>query len=130
MSTTSFGRPVNILLVEDNPGDVRLTREALKESKLLNNLRVVEDGVEAMAYLHREREYADAARPDLILLDLNLPKKDGREVLEEIKGDPALRCIPVVVLTTSTAEQDVLKPTTCTPTATLRNLLTWSSLSL
>ena len=109
MSTASHGRPVNILLVEDNPGDVRLTREALKESKLLNNLRVVEDRVEAMAYLRRERAYADAVRPDMILLDLNLPKKDGREVLEEIKGDPALRSIPVVVLTTSTAEQDVLK---------------------
>ena len=109
MSTASFGHPVNILLVEDNPGDVRLTQEALKDSKMLNNLRVVEDGVEAMAYLRREREYADAARPDLILLDLNLPKKDGREVLGEIKGDPALRCIPVVILTTSTAEQDVLR---------------------
>ena len=109
MSTASLGRPVSILLVEDNPGDVRLTQEALKESKVLNNLSVVADGVEAMAYLRREREYAAAILPDLILLDLNLPKKDGREVLEEIKSDPALRCIPVVILTTSTAEQDILR---------------------
>ena len=109
MSTPSFGRPVSILLVEDNPGDVRLTQEALKDSKMLNNLSVVADGVEAMAYLCREREYAAATRPDLILLDLNLPKKDGREVLEEIKSDSALRCIPVVILTTSTAEQDILR---------------------
>ena len=109
MTTPSLGRPVSILLVEDNPGDVRLTQEALKDSKMLNNLSVVADGVEAMAYLRQEREYAAAARPDLILLDLNLPKKDGREVLEEIKSDPALRCIPVVILTTSKAEQDILR---------------------
>ena len=109
MSTGTFGRPVNILLVEDNPGDVRLTQEALKEGKILNNLGVVGDGVEAMAYLHREGDYSSAVRPDLILLDLNLPKKDGRQVLEEIKGDPAFRQIPVVVLTTSRAEQDILR---------------------
>jgi chemotaxis family two-component system response regulator Rcp1 len=98
-----------ILLVEDNPGDVRLTREALKEGKILNNVSVVEDGVEALAFLRREGKYANAVRPDLILLDLNLPKKDGREVLAEIKVDPSLKKIPVVVLTTSAAEQDILK---------------------
>jgi two-component system, chemotaxis family, response regulator Rcp1 len=100
---------VEILLVEDNPGDVRLTMEALKEGKLLNHVSVAEDGVEALALLHQEGKYAGRPRPDLILLDLNLPKKDGREVLAEIKEDPDLRHIPVVVLTTSTAEHDVLK---------------------
>lgn len=98
-----------ILLVEDNPGDVRLTREALKEGKILNNVSVVEDGVEALAFLRREGKYCNAVRPDLILLDLNLPKKDGREVLAEIKVDPGLKNIPVVILTTSAAEQDILK---------------------
>ena len=98
-----------ILLVEDNPGDVRLTREALKEGKVLNHLNVVDDGVEALAFLRREDKYANAVRPDLILLDLNLPKKDGREVLAEIKADVGLKKIPVVILTTSAAEQDVLK---------------------
>lgn len=102
-------KPVEILLVEDNPGDVRLTMEALKEGKLLNHVSVAEDGVEALAFLRQEGKYADEASPDLILLDLNLPKKDGREVLAEIKVDPELRHIPVVVLTTSTAEQDVLR---------------------
>jgi chemotaxis family two-component system response regulator Rcp1 len=101
-------KPVEILLVEDNPGDVRLTMEALKEGRLLNHVSVAEDGVEALAFLRQEGKYADEVRPDLILLDLNLPKKDGREVLAEIKEDPELRQIPVVVLTTSTAEQDVL----------------------
>jgi chemotaxis family two-component system response regulator Rcp1 len=101
-------KPVEILLVEDNPGDVRLTMEALKEGRLLNRVSVAEDGVEALAFLRQEGKYADEVRPDLILLDLNLPKKDGREVLAEIKEDPELRQIPVVVLTTSTAEQDVL----------------------
>jgi chemotaxis family two-component system response regulator Rcp1 len=100
---------VEILLVEDNPGDVRLTIEALKESKVCNNLNVVSDGVEAITYLRREGQYANAPRPDLILLDLNLPGKDGREVLSEIKGDDDLKCIPVVVLTTSAAEQDILR---------------------
>lgn len=100
---------VEILLVEDNPGDVRLTIEALKESKVCNNLNVVSDGMEAMAYLRREGQYANAPRPDLILLDLNLPGKDGREVLSEIKADEDLKCIPVVVLTTSAAEQDILR---------------------
>jgi CheY-like chemotaxis protein len=109
MSATASGRPVEILLVEDNPGDVGLTRETLKDSKLLNHMTVVGDGVEAMALLRREGKYADTIRPDLILLDLNLPKKDGREVLKEIKTDEQLRRIPVVVLTTSSAEQDILK---------------------
>jgi CheY-like chemotaxis protein len=109
MSAAEPGRPVEILLVEDNPGDVGLTRETLKDSKLLNHMCVVENGVEAMAYLRREGKYVHAARPDLILLDLNLPKKDGREVLAEIKTDEQLRRIPVVVLTTSNAEQDILK---------------------
>jgi CheY-like chemotaxis protein len=103
------GRPVEILLVEDSSGDVRLTREALKEGKVFNNLYTVEDGVEAMAFLRREGQYADVPRPDLILLDLNLPKKDGREVLAEIKADDELKRIPVVVLTVSKAEEDVLK---------------------
>ena len=102
-------RPVEILLVEDHPGDVELTREALKEGKISNNLNVVEDGVQAMAYLRREGRYADATRPDLVLLDLNLPKKDGREVLAELKADAALKAIPVVVLTTSEAERDIVK---------------------
>jgi CheY-like chemotaxis protein len=100
---------VEILLVEDNPGDVRLTREALREGKVRNNLSVAADGVEAIAYLRKEGEHADAVRPDLILLDLNLPRKDGREVLQEIKADPALRNIPVVVLTSSQAEEDIVR---------------------
>lgn len=102
-------RAVEILLVEDNPGDVRLTMEALKEGKLLNHVKVAEDGVAALALLRQDGKPGGRWRPDLILLDLNLPKKDGREVLAEIKEDPELRHIPVVVLTTSTAEHDVLK---------------------
>ena len=102
-------RPVEILLVEDNPGDERLTREALKEGKVYSNLYWVKDGVEAMDFLHRKGRHAGAVRPDIILLDLNLPKKDGREVLEEIKTDEDLKRIPVVVLTTSKAEEDVLR---------------------
>jgi chemotaxis family two-component system response regulator Rcp1 len=102
-------RPVEILLVEDNPGDERLTREALKEGKVYSNLHWVKDGVEAMEYLRREGKYQDATRPDIILLDLNLPKKDGREVLQDIKNDDKLKRIPVVVLTTSKAEEDVLR---------------------
>ncbi|MGH8740884.1 MAG: response regulator [Burkholderiales bacterium] len=102
-------RPVEILLVEDNPGDERLTREALKEGKVYSNLHWVKDGVEAMEYLRREGRYQDAPRPDIILLDLNLPKKDGREVLQDIKNDDKLKRIPVVVLTTSKAEEDVLR---------------------
>lgn len=98
-----------VLLVEDSPGDVRLTREALKDAKVYINLHVAWDGVEAMAFLRREGKHADVPRPDLILLDLNLPKKSGREVLEEIKEDPGLKSIPIVILTTSTSEQDVLR---------------------
>lgn len=109
MNGKAIGRPVEILLVEDSPGDVRLTKEALKEGKVLNNLNVVGDGVEALAFLRQEGSYKNAVRPDLILLDLNLPKKDGREVLEAIKNDPDLKRIPVVILTTSNAEKDVLK---------------------
>ncbi len=100
--------PIQILLVEDNPGDVRLTIEALHEAKVLNELYVVEDGVEAMRFLRKEGTYADSPLPDLILLDLNLPRKDGREVLAEIKEDDRLRHIPVVILTTSEAEQDII----------------------
>jgi chemotaxis family two-component system response regulator Rcp1 len=102
-------RNVEVLFVEDNPGDVRLTQEALKEGKLRTNLHVVGDGVEAMAFLRREGKYAAAPRPDIVLLDLNLPKKDGHEVLAEIKGDDSLKRIPVVILTTSRAEEDILK---------------------
>lgn len=102
-------RPVEILLVEDNPGDARLTMEALREAKMRNNLSVVRDGVEAMAFLRREGVYSKAPRPDIVLLDLNLPKMDGREVLAQVKADPELRRIPVVVLTTSRAEEDILR---------------------
>lgn len=101
--------PVEILLVEDNAGDVRLTREALREGKVYNNLHWAKDGVEALEFLRREGNHADAPRPDIILLDLNLPKKDGREVLAVIKSDDQLKQIPVVVLTTSKAEEDVLR---------------------
>src|SRR5919206_4910938 len=107
MAGSSHGKPIEILLVEDNPGDVRLTVEALKDAKVHNNLHVAKDGVEAMSFLRREGAHAGAPRPDLILLDLNLPKKDGREVLEEIKEDMGLRRIPVVILTTSEAEMDI-----------------------
>ena len=102
-------RPAEVLLVEDNPGDVRLTMEAFKDGKVCNHLSVVVDGVEAMAFLHREGPYVNAPRPDFILLDLNLPKKDGREVLAEIKAEKNLKTIPVVVLTTSNAEKDIMK---------------------
>jgi CheY-like chemotaxis protein len=103
------GRPIEILLVEDNPGDVDLTREMVEASKVRNVIRNVSDGVEALAYLRREPPYTTAARPDLILLDLNIPKKDGRTVLSEIKQDADLQDIPVVVLTTSEAESDILR---------------------
>jgi len=109
MSLENVGRAAEFLLVEDNPGDVRLTCEALTESKVKNNLSIVGDGLEAMAFLRREGKYADAPRPDVILLDLNLPKKNGLEVLEEIKADSSLKRIPVVIVTSSEAEQDVLK---------------------
>lgn len=108
MTNGEIGRPVEILLVEDNPGDVRLTREALREGKIRNRLHIVSDGVEAIAFLKQEGNHANAPRPDVILLDLNLPRKDGREVLAEIKDDERLRRIPVVVMTTSSAEQDIL----------------------
>jgi chemotaxis family two-component system response regulator Rcp1 len=109
---TSIGpgvAPIEVLLVEDSSGDVRLTREAFKDAKVFINLSVAPDGAEAMAFLKREREYANAPRPDLILLDLNLPKKDGREVLAEIKASPTLGSIPVVILTTSASEADILR---------------------
>lgn len=103
------GKPIEILLVEDNPGDVRLVQEALRENKIMNRITVAPDGVEAMKALRREGQYVASSRPDIILLDLNLPKKDGREVLAEIKEDASLKMIPVVILTTSQAEQDILK---------------------
>jgi chemotaxis family two-component system response regulator Rcp1 len=109
MDIEKHGKPIEILLVEDNPGDVRLTKEALKESKIRNTLHVAEDGVEAIAFLRKEGKYATMPRPDIIILDLNLPRKDGREVLAEIKVDEDLKRIPVVVLTTSRAEEDILK---------------------
>jgi CheY-like chemotaxis protein len=102
-------RPIDVLLVEDDEGDVLMTREALDEGKIINRLHVAGDGVEALAFLRREGKHAEAARPDLILLDLNLPRVDGRQVLQEIKADQELRRIPVVVLTTSEAEEDVLR---------------------
>jgi len=102
-------QPIVILLVEDEPGDSYLTIEALKSAKILNRVHLVEDGVQAMAFLQREAPYTDATRPDLILLDLNLPRKDGRQVLAEIKHNPSLNSIPVVVLTTSSADEDVLQ---------------------
>lgn len=100
---------IEILLVEDSPADVLIAREALNEAKLLNTIHVAEDGVEALEFLRRQGKFATAPRPDLILLDLNLPRKNGREVLAEIKGDPELKAIPVVVLTTSCAEEDILR---------------------
>ena len=109
MYSRTDAKPIEILLIEDNPGDVRLTKEVLMEGKVRNRLQVVADGVEAMAFLRRENNYAEAPRPDLILLDLNLPKKDGREVLQEIKEDGEFKCIPVVVLTTSEADEDILR---------------------
>lgn len=102
-------KPIEILMVEDNPGDVDLTRDALENGKMRNNLHVVSDGVAAMAFLRKEGSFADMPRPDLILLDLNLPKKDGREVLAEIKSDDDLKRIPVVILTSSCAEEDIMR---------------------
>ena len=109
MTPKPAGQPIEVLLVEDDPGDVLLIREAFEFNKVHNNLNVVNDGEQALAYLRREGEYAESLRPDLVLLDLNLPRKDGREVLAEVKADERLRAIPVVVLTTSEAEEDVLK---------------------
>jgi len=102
-------RPVDILLVEDNPGDIRLTKEALKDAKVMNEIFVAKDGVEAIEFLRRKGRFSNVPLPDLILLDLNLPKKDGRQVLAEIKEDPILKHIPVVVLTTSKADEDIVK---------------------
>jgi len=109
MQSNESGKPIEILLVEDNEGDIRLAVEALKDAKIFNHINFVQDGVEAMAYVRKQGKFARALRPDLILLDLNMPKKDGREVLAEIKADPDLRSIPVVILTISQAEQDILK---------------------
>ena len=109
MNTKLTGRSVEILLVEDDPADVLLTQEALLGSKIRNNLHVVDDGVEALAFLRQEGTYRDVPRPDLILLDLNMPRKDGREVLADIKEDPGLKAIPVAVLTTSSQDEDILK---------------------
>jgi CheY-like chemotaxis protein len=108
MTHAGIGRPIEILLVEDNPADVRLTQENFKETKISNNLHVVNDGDEAIDFLRREGKYAHSVRPDLILLDLNLPKKNGREVLEEIKADDKLKRIPVVILTVSKADEDII----------------------
>ncbi len=109
MSPPQLLNAIDVLLVDDDPGDTLMIREAFADNKVRNELACVTDGVQAMEYLRRAGEYADAPRPDLILLDLNLPRKDGREVLAEIKGDPALATIPVVVLTTAHAEEDVLR---------------------
>ena len=111
MSSTARGtpQPIDILLVEDDPGDVELTRHALKDGKVFNSLNVVEDGVEALKYLRKEGDYADSPRPDLILMDLNMPRMDGRETLEAIKSDESFRGIPVVILTTSDAQNDVAR---------------------
>jgi CheY-like chemotaxis protein len=105
----SEGRPIEILLVEDSPSDTELTVEALKDFKVRNHVSIVQDGVQAMQFLRRQGPYVQAPRPDMIMLDLNLPRKDGREVLAELKGDDDLRTIPIVVLTTSRAEQDILR---------------------
>ena len=107
--TNVTARPIEVLLVEDDPGDVVLTKEAFEYNKVSNRLSIVSDGEEAMRFLRREADYAEAPRPDLVLLDLNLPRKDGRQVLEEIKADETLRTIPVVVLTTSEAEEDIFR---------------------
>ncbi|MGD0124541.1 MAG: response regulator [Terriglobia bacterium] len=109
MPESVMGRPIEILLVEDSPSDVLLTREALARFRLLNTIHVVDNGEDGIAFLHREGRYSQAPRPDLVLLDLNLPRKDGREVLREIKTDDRLRLIPVVILTSSKAEEDVVK---------------------
>jgi CheY-like chemotaxis protein len=108
MSESRASKPIEVLLVEDDPGDVLITEEAFKDYKIANNLTVVTNGEDAISYLRKQGQYADAPTPDLVLLDLNLPRRDGREVLREVKGDPGLRRIPIVVLTTSDAEEDVL----------------------
>jgi CheY-like chemotaxis protein len=108
MSAAEKSKPIDILLVEDNPGDIRLTQEAFKDGKIKNTLNVVMDGEEAIHYLKKQGKYTGATSPDIILLDLNLPKKDGREVLAEIKSDEALKCIPVIILTTSNDQRDIV----------------------
>ena len=108
MSETAQARPIEVLLVEDDPGDVLMTQEAFKDYKVANNLNVVTNGEDAISYLRKQGSFAEARTPDLVLLDLNLPRRDGREVLREIKGDADLRRIPIVILTTSDAEDDVL----------------------
>ena len=108
MSNSNQTKPIDILLVEDNPGDIRLTKEAFKDGRIKNDLNVVMDGEEAILYLKKKEKYVNASTPDIILLDLNLPKKDGREVLAEIKSDLELKCIPVIILTTSSAQSDIL----------------------
>lgn len=107
--STDQGKPVEILMIEDNPGDVRLTKEAMRANKVKNNMNIAVDGVEALAYLRREGKYSNAIKPNLIILDLNLPKKNGIEVVKEIKNDPQLKRIPVVILTTSKSEEDIIK---------------------
>lgn len=107
--TGHLSRPIDILLVEDNPGDVRLIREVFKDATVENRIRIAKDGEEAMDMLHRNNEFADLPLPDFILLDLNLPKKSGKEVLKEIRNDTNLKCIPVVILTTSSAEEDIIE---------------------
>lgn len=109
MNTKSLKKPIEILLVEDSPADILITREAFQDAKLLNTLHAVEDGVQALEFLRHQGSYASAPHPDLILLDLNLPRKNGREVLAEIKGDPELRSIPIIILTTSSADEDIVK---------------------
>jgi CheY-like chemotaxis protein len=109
MTTPNHYRPIEILLVEDNPGDIRLTQEAARETKVFSNMHVVTNGLDAMAFLHREGRFGDVPRPDLILLDLNMPGMDGREVLRRVKSDATLRRIPVVIVTSSQAEEDVLR---------------------
>ncbi len=109
MNTKNLQRPIEILLIEDSPADILITREAFSEARLLNDIHVVEDGVQALEFLRRQGDFASAPRPDLILLDLNLPRKNGREVLAEIKADDSLKAIPVIVLTTSNAHEDILQ---------------------
>jgi len=109
MSTAVLNKPIEILLVEDNPADIRLAKEALRDGKVMNNLSVVTDGVEALNFMSQTGKYSDAPLPELILLDLNLPKKNGLEVLQSLKADPELKKIPVVILTTSKAEEDIVK---------------------
>ncbi len=127
MNKKNMVKPIDILLVEDNPGDVRLTQEALKEAKVKNDLYVVSDGVDAMAFLRKQGAYKDVPRPDMILLDLNLPKKNGHEVLREIKSDDDLKRIPVVMLTISKAEEDILKSYNLYANCFITKMLTWTN---